>query len=180
MSRRRRRGGGVTGRGRRRSGRRPGRPREASRGYVVKEEGAATDDGWGSEWVSGWRARPLTHRSAWGARRGGQGCVVEERRRCVGQPRGHIAVDVVVGEDAVAADVVARAGTPYAMLVHGAQAVGWSNWRPRRRRPVLAPSLAASTRQRSPRLPASTEKTWRRRRPRGGAAVPRLPRWQRR
>ena len=36
-------------------------------------------------------------------------------------------MDMVAGEDAVAADMVPRAETPYAVPVHGAQAVGWSN-----------------------------------------------------
>ena len=111
--------------------------------------------------------KTLTHRSACEARRGGRGCAAEDRRGRaedrhgrVGQPRGHIAVDVVAGEDAVAADMATRAEMPYAVTVHGAQAVGWSNWRPQRWRTVIAPALAASTRRRSPRLPASTEKTW--------------------
>ena len=74
---------------------------------------------------------------------GGRGCAAEDGRGRVGRPRGNVAVDAIAGEDAVAADVVARAGTPDAVPVHGAQAAGLSNWRPRQRWPVLVLAVAS-------------------------------------
>ena len=114
-------------------------------------------------WGSGRGARPLTHRAAREARRGGRGCAAEDGRGRVGRPRGNIAVDAVAGEDTVAADVSARGGTPDVVPVHGAQAVLVK---------LAAATAAAGTCSRvgcvnATALPASTEKTWRR----GGLAA---------
>ena len=97
----------------------------------------------------------MTHRAAHEARRGGRGCAVKDRHGKIGWPWGDIAVDAVAWEDTVEADASARAVTPDAVPVHGAQ--------------VLLVKLAAATAAagtcfgcvNTMALPASTEKTWR-------------------